>query len=51
LRYVEGDGDVTEYHFENLRVNEDLPEDRFVLDLPQEIDRQLVQLEARAAGR
>jgi outer membrane lipoprotein-sorting protein len=38
LRYVEGDGDVTEYRFSNLRVNEGLPEDRFVLEIPGTVE-------------
>ena len=34
LRYEEPDGDVTEYRFEKVRVNGDLPADTFVLKLP-----------------
>ncbi len=51
LRYVEADGDVTEYRFENYRVNAPLPEDRFVLELPSGIDIETVELEARSAAR
>jgi len=34
LRYEEPDGDVTEYRFEKVRVNGNLPADTFVLKLP-----------------
>jgi outer membrane lipoprotein-sorting protein len=33
LRYVAADGDVTEYRFEDLEVNGELPADRFELQL------------------
>jgi outer membrane lipoprotein-sorting protein len=38
LKYVEADGDVTEYQFKNLQVNQDLPESRFVLDFPADLN-------------
>lgn len=38
LKYVEADGDVTEYQFTNLLINEELPEDRFVLQFPANVD-------------
>ena len=38
LKYVEADGDVTEYQFNNLQVNQDLPESRFVLDFPADLN-------------
>ena len=37
LRYVEADGDVTEYMFSNLQINADIPGTRFVLDLPADL--------------
>ena len=37
LRYVEADGDVTEYTFSNLQINADIPGTRFVLDLPADL--------------
>ncbi len=46
LRYVEADGDVTEYRFENFRVNEDVEEGWFELTIPAGIeieDRRLGQ--------
>lgn len=50
LRFVEGDGDVTEYDFTELRINEDLPEDRFALDLPPEVKIEALRL-SQGAGR
>lgn len=46
LRYTEADDDVTEYRFENFRVNETIPSERFELDLPAE-----VEIEERNLGR
>ena len=46
IRYVEADGDVTDYRFENFRLNDDLPPELFEINLPagMEIeDRQLGQ--------
>lgn len=46
LRYVEADGDVTDYHFANFRINDEIPPERFEIDLPVGIeieDRQLGQ--------
>ncbi|HET7711583.1 MAG TPA: outer membrane lipoprotein carrier protein LolA [Thermoanaerobaculia bacterium] len=34
IEYVEGDGDVTRYHFSNIRINEPVAQSRFVLSLP-----------------
>jgi outer membrane lipoprotein carrier protein len=50
LRFVEGDGDVTEYDFTELRINEDLPEGRFALDLPPEVKIEALRL-SQGAGR
>ena len=47
VRLVEADGDVTEYRFEDLRVNEGLPGDRFELDLPSGLVVKTVDIEAR----
>lgn len=38
LRYVGTDGDVTEYQFDELEVNGDVPDDRFRLDLPDDVE-------------
>jgi len=50
LRYVEADGDVTDYQFSNLQINKDLPDSRFVLDLPADISVRTVGL-ADASGK
>lgn len=38
LRYEEPGGDVTDYRFEDLAINRPIPEDRFVLELPDDVD-------------
>jgi len=45
LGYVESDGDTTEYRFEDLEINQDLPPDTFVLDLPESVDLRLLKPE------
>jgi outer membrane lipoprotein-sorting protein len=45
LRYEEPGGDVTDYHFENLRRNHWLPDETFRLDLPPEVEVRTVDLE------
>jgi len=37
MRYVEADDDVTEYRFENFRINEEIPVDRFEIELPPDV--------------
>lgn len=37
LKYVEPNGDHTEYRFRDLRVNQKLPADRFELELPPDV--------------
>ena len=51
LRYLEPDGDVTEYSFTNLRLNGELPEDRFRLELPSSVEVKFVALDRRAGLR
>ncbi len=50
LKYVEGDGDVTEYEFRNLRVNAGIPDDRFELDLPRDVEVREVRFETQAGA-
>jgi outer membrane lipoprotein-sorting protein len=38
LRYTEADGDITDYRFQNVRVNEEIPSERFELALPANIE-------------
>ena len=45
LRYVEADGDVTDMRFEDLRVNDHLPSERFELNLPTSVQVRLVELD------
>lgn len=51
LKYTEGDGDVTEYEFKDLKINPAIPPDRFVLDLPKGVETRVIDLEARRAGK
>ena len=51
LRFVETDGDVTEYRFRRLRVNGGLPPERFELDLPSGVVVETVDFEARLGIR
>jgi outer membrane lipoprotein-sorting protein len=45
VRYVEGDGDVTEYEFKDMQVNPTIPGDRFVLKLPAGVQTRVIDLE------
>lgn len=38
LRYEEPGGDVTDYRFEDLAINQPIPDGRFVLDLPDDVE-------------
>ncbi|MGB6362463.1 MAG: outer-membrane lipoprotein carrier protein LolA, partial [Thermoanaerobaculia bacterium] len=51
LRYVEADGDVTDYTFRNFRVNRGLPDNRFELEIPSGVDVRLIDLNHRAGLR
>jgi len=42
LRYVEPDGDSTEYRFSDLEINPDISPDRFELDLPSGVEKHAV---------
>lgn len=44
LRYVEPDGDVTEMTFDELRVNEEIPAERFDLTLPEGVELREIEL-------
>ncbi|MDH3404178.1 MAG: outer membrane lipoprotein carrier protein LolA [Acidobacteriota bacterium] len=44
LRYVEADGDVTEYEFSDFRVNGEISSDRFELDLPADVHVRTIDL-------
>jgi outer membrane lipoprotein-sorting protein len=48
LRYVEGDGDVTEYQFKDLKINAQIPPDRFVLKIPQGVETRIIDLDQKA---
>jgi outer membrane lipoprotein-sorting protein len=38
IRYTEPDGDITEYTFENVRLNDEIPDEIFELDLPANVE-------------
>lgn len=44
VRYLEPNGDSTEYRFANLRVNQPIPAERFELALPREVPVRVVDL-------
>ena len=44
LRYVEADGDSTEYRFTDLRRNTPIPDERFVLKLPKDVETKRIDL-------
>ncbi|HYN22119.1 MAG TPA: outer membrane lipoprotein carrier protein LolA [Thermoanaerobaculia bacterium] len=51
MKYVEADGDTTEYEFRDLRKNTPIPADRFVLKLPKEVQTRVLDLgEGKAGG-
>ena len=49
LRYVEADGDVTDMRFEDLRVNNHLPSERFELNIPNSVQVRHVELDRPTA--
>ena len=44
LRYEEPNGDITEYRFENIEINEDVSPSLFELELPEGVEERVVQL-------
>lgn len=50
LRYVEADGDVTDYRFSGFRLNGEIPDERFELDLPDSVALRTIDL-GRGGGR
>lgn len=51
LRYVEPDGDATEYLFENIEINAPIPGDRFDLVLPTSVNVRTLELDQRSGLR
>jgi outer membrane lipoprotein-sorting protein len=47
LRYVEADGDVTDYEFSDFQVNRELSADRFELDIPSGVQVRTIDLDRR----
>ncbi len=45
VRYVEANGDTTEYRFDHLRLNAEIPEARFELAIPREVEIKVVDLD------
>ena len=44
IRYIEADGDVTDYEFSQMKINEELAADRFELDLPDDVRVRTIDL-------
>jgi outer membrane lipoprotein carrier protein len=49
LRYVEADGDATEYKFSEMKKNAEVPEDRFVLKIPKGVETRVIDLGQQSA--
>lgn len=49
LRYIESDGDVTDIRFENMRINDGVAAEHFILDIPTTVEVRKVQAD-RSAG-
>jgi outer membrane lipoprotein-sorting protein len=45
FEYTEGDGDITRYEFTNVKVNEPVAQNRFVLNLPPNVHVEQVKLQ------
>ena len=45
VRYVEANGDTTEYRFDHLRRNGEVPLSRFELAIPKEVEIRVVDLD------
>ena len=45
IEYVEGDGDITRYEFTNIKVNQPVPQGRFVLNLPANVKVETMKLQ------
>ena len=50
LRYVEADGDVTEYEFRDVKVNAQIPPERFVLKLPKGVQVRTIEVGRESKG-
>ena len=50
VRYVEPNGDVTEYRLEAVKVNGVIPDERFVVELPAGVTVREIDLDAGRAG-
>jgi len=51
MRYVEADGDTTNYEFRDLKKNAPIPADRFVLKLPKEVQTRVIDLGEGKQGK
>lgn len=45
IEYVEGDGDITRYAFTNIKVNQPVPQTKFVLSLPANVKVEQMKLQ------
>lgn len=51
LRYVEADGDVTDYRFSDFRLNREIADERFELELPESVAVRRIDLNRRGGRR
>jgi outer membrane lipoprotein carrier protein len=47
LKYVEGNGDTTEYQFKDVKINAPIPGDRFVLKIPSGVETRVIDLDQK----
>ncbi len=48
LKYVEADGDWTDYKFSDMKMNSAIPSDRFVLNIPKGVQTRVIDLGQQA---
>ena len=51
MKYVEADGDTTDYELSDLKKNPPIPAERFVLQLPKEVQTRTIDLGEGNQGR
>jgi outer membrane lipoprotein-sorting protein len=51
MKYVEADGDTTDYEFRDLKKNAPIPADRFVLKIPKDVQTRTIDLGEGKEGK
>jgi outer membrane lipoprotein carrier protein len=50
LRYIEAGGDTVEYAFKDVKINSAIPNDRFVLKLPEGVETRVIDLDRKSGA-